>query len=1116
MSDISYKTSLWMCCECLKPSRQPNSVQCEGCLACAHCTCAGFRTYAEASASNILFFCKTCNGVRQNNIPRPSPIPPSKQQSTSPGLASSPLSPLANSPPKQATRASPVDSPFSTPLTSPDSQTFSSQASIPIQSRQPPPPPINLPPFNLPPSPNPASPTTPPTPTSQDHAYAIPPLMSIEIPPSSSSTLESPHPDLPNLDIVLATHITTLNHIPKASRDSCCYALSVLHNNIVSNPSIYNWSLLLLFSKLVLANPVRGGKNSRNVSSIVNDRLKRWSEGHFSTLWSDSQANQGKLSRRQRQSKSQSNSQSAFNAKKAESKASSGQYRNALQALSSEGLADDTREVLQALRDKHPQGCPAALPEGPCPEPITIPPDSVKSAATSFNADTAPGPSGFRANFFKDLFSSPNPNQRQRFFSSLTSLVNVMNKGKIPSEIRPYLFAATLHAAKKKQGGIRPIAIGDVYSRLTSKCLASLLADEASSLLRPFQLGFKVRGGCESVIHATSATFHSDSPLEERYILQVDLENAYNNVDRSHFLAETRKRLPSLSSWAEVSYGSSSHLFFRGHRLTSSVGTKQGCPLGGLLFNLGLQPILDAINSHVPNLVANQWIMDDGTIVGCLKDLASVIDLISSLGPEKGFLLNPAKSSIWVGGHFADNSDPTGRNIPKADPRGIQLLGSPIGSDVFMQEIVSQRISTIEETVISKLSQINNPQIQLCLLRSCLSLPKISYTQRTCNPSALSAIYDRFDDIQFTALEEILSCPLSSLSWRQATLPVSMGGLGLRSAPAHAAAAFLSSRVQTKSTVDEILMSFPHLNDFDFALSLFRTSAGCLPPEVSANLATDSGDFSQKNLSYLIDSNLQSTLIKEVQSSGDKRASARLLSVSLPQAGAFLNAVPNPIFGLSIIPEYFRVAVQYRLGLPVYTAPHPCPACGKDSDINGDHTITCSSEYERIHRHDTIRDAIFESAKHAGLSPVKEARLVSGSLSRPGDIYLPIWRGRQTAFDIAVTSPLSQSALPQSHKTPGAAISSMKSSKMNKHFRPCQVNGVHFIPLVVETLGGCDSDAMFHLRAIAKQSTARSPSSTDIASRQLFQRLSVLLQRANAGLIVSRAPPLPPPHIIGV
>ena len=178
-----------------------------------------------------------------------------------------------------------------------------------------------------------------------------------------------------------------------------------------------------------------------------------------------------------------------------------------------------------------------------------------------------------------------------------------------------------------------------------------------------------------------------------------------------------------------------------------------------------------------------------------------------------------------------------------------------------------------------------------------------------------------------------------------------------------------------------------------------------------------------------------------------------------------LNSIPSHVFGLSILPQNFRIALQYRLGLPVYNSPHPCPACGKDSDVYGDHTITCATENERIFRHDTLRDAIFEEARHAGLSPVKEARdLITGNQSRPGDIFLPSWHRRQTAFDVAVTSPLSQSALPRASRETGAAIESMKASKMNKHFRACQVNGVNFIPLVVETLGGiriCQQTILF-------------------------------------------------------
>lgn len=1155
-----------MCCVCLKTSRHSDSVQCDACLACAHCKCAGFRTYAEAAESNALFFCRACDLFWKNREPRPSPIrPPSSSphpvngpspksvSSPSPTLASSALSPisylanLANSPLSRSLFTTPVrvsatqppevspsvsigvtpngrrDSPTqpqgastneaSVVFTQP-SQIFDSQQSIPMLD-----PSIPVSPNGRPP-PSPAVDRIPDTqPHHLDHDYdTVPSLMSLNIPPPAiPPPLPAPlfHPDLPSLDDVLETLITTLEHIPRACRDSCAASLTSLITKAVSDPTSYNYRLILMFPKAVLFSPIRGGRNSsRNLVATILDRLRRWSQGHFIPLWNEARDNQAKIQRRTR--RRNNNPSKDFGALRAEKLARSGQYGRAIQALSSSGLADDTEEVFEALTAKHPQGSPPTLPPGPPPDSIPIPSDTVKSAVLSFNVDTAPGPSGMKANYLKDLFSSPNANQRQAFFHALTSFVNSMNRGHVPPEIRPYFFSATLHAAKKKQGGIRPIACGEVFSRLTAKCLAFILAEDAAAVFSPFQLGVKVRNGCEAALHAVSALLHSPSPIADRYILQVDLTNAFNNIDRSHFLSETRNLFPALSSWAELSYGSPSHLYFKGRKLQSSVGTKQGDPTAGMLFATGLHPTILKINTEVPNLMANIWIMDDGTISGSLDALRKTVSILVEDGPSRGLLLNKDKCRIWVGDDFPTNPDPLGCGIPKSDPRGIFLLGSPVGTPDFMEFHVNQRISKIKETVVERLPSIEDPQVKLCILRSCLSLPKLVYTLRTCKPSSLKGPYDRFDVMQHLALEEILGCSLTPSAWRQASLPVSLGGLGLRSASSHASAAFLSSIIGSEQIVDEILGNFPFRNSVDAPLAIFRTAAGSLPPAVIANLSDPSGDFSQKRLSHLVDSNVQSTLIQEFQSNQDHRAVARLLSLGLPMSGAFLNAIPSHIFGLSIIPENFRLILQYRLGLPVYVSSHSCPACGQDSDILGDHTITCASEFERIYRHDIIRDAIFLEAKHAGLSPIKEARsLIPNSQTRPGDFFLQNWRGRQTAFDVAVTSPLGRSVLPRSSKKAGAALETMKASKINKHARPCQANGIAFIPLVVETLGGWDSDALFHLRAIAKQTAARSATQAPVVIRQFFQRLSVLLQRSNAALIAARAPAPPPPYIIG-
>ena len=81
-----------------------------------------------------------------------------------------------------------------------------------------------------------------------------------------------------------------------------------------------------------------------------------------------------------------------------------------------------------------------------------------------------------------------------------------------------------------------------------------------------------------------------------------------------------------------------------------------------------------------------------------------------------------------------------------------------------------------------------------------------------------------------------------------------------------------------------------------------------------------------------------STLIEE---SGSIRDKARMGSLGLPNAGAWLNVVPSPALSLNLQPAEFIVAVKYRLGMPVFSREGRCMACPVMSDVEGDHAISC-------------------------------------------------------------------------------------------------------------------------------------------------------------------------------
>ena len=56
------------------------------------------------------------------------------------------------------------------------------------------------------------------------------------------------------------------------------------------------------------------------------------------------------------------------------------------------------------------------------------------------------------------------------FLRASTNLVNVILEGKVPFELWPYFFGAKLIALKKPDGGLRPIAAGNTFRRLSAKC----------------------------------------------------------------------------------------------------------------------------------------------------------------------------------------------------------------------------------------------------------------------------------------------------------------------------------------------------------------------------------------------------------------------------------------------------------------------------------------------------------------------------------------------------------------------------------------------------------------------------------------------------------------------
>jgi Reverse transcriptase (RNA-dependent DNA polymerase) len=261
----------------------------------------------------------------------------------------------------------------------------------------------------------------------------------------------------------------------------------------------------------------------------------------------------------------------------------------------------------------------------------------------------------------------------------VTNLVNRLAYGRAPTAFAPWLCGAPLTALAKPNGGIRPIAVGEVIRSLVAKCLMARVRQPAQALLAPLQLGVAITGGAEAIVHSVRRliTHHLDAAVSPYWaLLQVDFSNAFNLVRRDVFCQSTLEHFPALGPWVPWFYDSQSNLFYEGEIVCNSVrGVQQGDPLGPLLFCLVLRHvslgIVDIFASAEPTTAApNTSCLDDRVFGHTLGTLSRVLSYLQSPQVQDlGRSLNLANCLV-----YQPSSRPIPNLLPVATPSLAVLL----------------------------------------------------------------------------------------------------------------------------------------------------------------------------------------------------------------------------------------------------------------------------------------------------------------------------------------------------------------------------------------------------------------------------------------------------------
>jgi hypothetical protein len=450
----------------------------------------------------------------------------------------------------------------------------------------------------------------------------------------------------------------------------------------------------------------------------------------------------------------------------------SGRLSRAARLLSgSAKVAPLTPDVSAELKRKHPAGPARPFAAGIGPSPGMAPKaDIVDEVFRKFKLDTAPGVSGWTQPLLSVALRRP------AVVAFVSVLAGLVAQGSAPGH--QLLCASRLTPLIKSDGGIRPIAVGELLFRLVSKVL--LRHYFKPDMLLPSQLGVGSKGGVEPVVRAVERALVDDLPKTYSHLVSLDFSNAFNTVDRRELAAGLRNFAPALYRAGRWVYGTPAQLAVTGADgavdvLESSQGVRQGDPFGPLFFSVAVRRTLDDLVRYLgPDRLLLAYLDDIYVLSPDDQAFSEVQDFFDGRGSS--LQLNVAKS----------------KSHSLADIRrsGLELLGTAVGGPAFRRSFLEAKVDH-QVGLLRSLGDLKS-QHALLLLRFCIQ-QDLRHLQRTLRTDDLPGVWDDLDAALLDAALLLRSSPRRlDTDADLVTLPARLGGLGVLSHAECAPLAFAS------------------------------------------------------------------------------------------------------------------------------------------------------------------------------------------------------------------------------------------------------------------------------------------------------------------------------------
>ena len=416
-----------------------------------------------------------------------------------------------------------------------------------------------------------------------------------------------------------------------------------------------------------------------------------------------------------------------------------------------------------ALHSLHPAGTlPPPHPSDGVPTWVSVDPVALRRAVSRGCRGSSPGPSGWTEELLDAALSS------KIVSAELPVMLRDLLNGDISDIVAHHLRAARLIPIPKKDGGVRPIAVGEVPVRIAAALALSSELDHLGKHLLPLQYALS-EGGAEAIVHEARRQSNAGAT-----IIAVDFRNAFNTVRRTRIAAEV-VAFPRIVRLFDLMYSKASPLLWNGETLLSTEGTRQGDVLGPALFALALQPCLVALHLRFPD-VGIYAFMDDVTLMSQNKDsLAGAFLALADAAACIGLRVNTSKTVVF--GPLALSLAPL-LNISYSD-LGLTCLGAFISTNISATNAFLDAAVNRHAKLFAALPRLD-PEVAFAVLRFC-GWPCLNFLCRVM--PALLPQARAFDALVLSSFCRIIGLrdALAAHQLALLQLPLRLGGFGLRS-----------------------------------------------------------------------------------------------------------------------------------------------------------------------------------------------------------------------------------------------------------------------------------------------------------------------------------------------